>query len=124
MRKNICKQIPNISVRLILLAFASIAAGFVNGFLGTGGGIILIFALGLAGIDERDKFATTIAAILPMTLISAFFYKAKISDASPWLPAGMLGGAAGAFLLDKINLKWLKKLFALMVIWAGICFIK
>ena len=124
MRKNICKQFPDISARLILLALASAAAGFVNGFLGTGGGIILIFALGLAGIDERDKFATTIAAILPMTLISAFLYKAKISDASPWLLAGMLGGAAGAFLLDKINLKWLKKLFALMVIWAGICFIK
>lgn len=108
----------------ILLGLAAIIAGFINGFLGTGGGIILIFALGLAGIDDRDKFATVIAIILPLSLISAIFYKTEIKAAAPYLLPGMLGGIVGAYLLDKINLKWLKRLFALMVIWAGVCFVR
>lgn len=106
-----------------ILGLAAVAAGFVNGFLGTGGGIILIFALGMTEVEARDKFATVIAVILPLSLVSAIFYKVKIESAAPYLLPGMLGGATGAWLLDKINIKWLKKIFAIMVIWAGICFI-
>lgn len=108
----------------LLLAAAATAAGFVNGFLGTGGGIILMLALSFVQIDERDKFATVIAVILPMSLVSALFYGTNIASAEKWLIPGMLGGVTGAILLERINVKWLKKLFALMIIWAGINFIK
>lgn len=106
-----------------MLGCAALAAGFLNGFLGTGGGIILMFALSFVQIDEHDKFATVIASILPMSLISTLFYDISISSAQKWLLPGMLGGIVGAFLLDKIKIKWLNKLFAIMVIWAGIHFI-
>ena len=110
--------------KLLLLAAAGLAAGFVNGFLGTGGGIILVFALGICGIDQRDRFATVIAVILPLSAISAFFYRAPVSSAAKWLLPGMLGGAFGALLLDRLDVKRLKSIFAAMVIWAGICFLK
>jgi len=117
------------TVRIASLALLGIFAGFVNGFLGTGGGIILMLALSLlpkrARIPARDKFATVIAVILPLSLISVLVYNESsvLSEAAPYIPAGILGGLFGAFLLDKLRVGFLKKLFAVMVIWAGINFI-
>lgn len=117
------------------MIFGGMLAGFINGFLGTGGGIILIFLLSALRVPDesgrlpeeraRDDFATVIAVIIPLSLISSFIYSKNVpfSSAEPYLFAGMLGGAAGALLLDRISTKWLKKIFALMVVWAGICFL-
>lgn len=109
-----------------MLAASALCAGIVNGFLGTGGGILLVFALSLAEIDPRDRFATVIAVILPLSAVSVCFYSgsARFSDAAPYLLPGMLGGVCGAMLLDRLDIRWVKKLFAAMVIWAGICFLK
>lgn len=118
---------------LLLTAIGGLAAGFINGMLGTGGGIILVFLLGylmrrdptLKKIySTRDVFATVISAILPMSFVSAWFYikdgSVNINDALPYILPGIAGGIAGAYLLDKINVKFLKKLFAAMVIYAGV----
>lgn len=118
---------------LLLTAIGGLAAGFINGMLGTGGGIILVFLLGylmrrdptLKNIySTRDVFATVILAILPMSFVSAWFYikdgSVNINDALVYILPGIAGGIAGAYLLDKINVKFLKKLFAAMVIYAGV----
>lgn len=128
MAEKYCKQIQNKSTsskkELFFLAICALCAGLVNGFLGTGGGIILILALSRLELGERDRFATVIAAILPMSLVSTLLYGQDFGKAEKWLLPGIIGGVTGAFLLDKISTKLLKKLFALMVIWAGVCFIK
>ncbi|MBQ8510861.1 MAG: TSUP family transporter [Clostridia bacterium] len=114
-------------IRLFLLLAAGLGAGFVNGFLGTGGGILLIFALAMApNLDVRDRFAAVIAVILPLSLLSAVVYggAADFSAASAYILPGMLGGVCGGLLLDRINVNWLKRLFAAMVIWAGVSFLK
>ncbi len=109
--------------------FCALLAGFVNGMLGTGGGIILVFLLSRimrkeAGYTSRDVFATVIAIILPMSAVSLFVYfkggNVDFREALPYLPAGALGGVLGAFLLEKISIKLLKKIFALMVVYAGV----
>ena len=118
---------------LLLTAIGGLAAGFINGMLGTGGGIILVFLLGylmrrdptLKNIySTRDVFATVILAIRPMSFVSAWFYikdgSVNINDALVYILPGIAGGIAGAYLLDKINVKFLKKLFAAMVIYAGV----
>lgn len=111
------------------LVAGGIAAGFVNGLLGTGGGIILIFLLSkLLGdssdFDTKDIFATVVAIILPMSLVSALCYTAgqsvTFSDAVPYIIPGIIGGILGGILLDIINTNALKKLFAIMVIYAGV----
>lgn len=112
-----------------VLVAGGIAAGFVNGLLGTGGGIILIFLLSkLLGnssdFDTKDIFATVVAIILPMSFVSALCYTAgqsvTFSDAVPYIIPGIIGGILGGILLDIINTNALKKLFAIMVIYAGV----
>lgn len=116
--------------RLILLAASAVLAGAVNGFLGTGGGIVLMFALSLFpaknDCEKRDRFATLIAVILPLSLISAAVYGSALDlcTSLQYIIPGIIGGIIGALLLDTINVSFLKRLFAVMVIWAGINFIK
>lgn len=115
--------------RLILLAATGAAAGFLNGLLGAGGGIVLIYALTALNPDKtadgvRDNFAATIACVLPVTLLSAFLYardgRMDFSAVTPLILPALLGGLAGALLLGKINTVLLKRLFALLVIYSGI----
>ncbi len=117
---------------LLLIVLGGACSGFINGMLGTGGGIVLVFLLGYLltdkrGYSPRDVFATVIATVIPMSLVSAYIYlkdgSVTFADASPYIVPGILGGVAGAYLLDKINLKLLKKLFAVMVIYAGVKFV-
>ena len=128
--KTLTKLSQKTFFKTSLIGFLAILAGVVNGFLGTGGGIILMFALALLPkTDEnavRDRFAALIAVILPLSLISTVSYGDTINfkAAVPYLLPGMLGGVVGAFLLDRLNVKIIKKLFALMVIWAGISFMR
>ncbi len=116
--------------RAVILGFLGVAAGIVNGFLGTGGGILLMFALSLLpkGDEDaaRDRFATVIAIILPLSLISAVMYGKNVNFelSTPYLIPGILGGITGALLLDKLSVSLVKRLFAIMVIWAGINFLR
>lgn len=114
---------------LVAAIVCGLAAGAVNGLLGTGGGIILVFAFGRLmserhGYGARDVFAAVILAILPMSAFSALMYiksgSVELGAALPYAGAGALGGLIGAMLLDKINTELLKKLFAVMVIYAGV----
>ncbi len=118
--------------RLLLLAASGAAAGFLNGLLGAGGGIILIYALSALNPDKspngvRDNFASTIACILPVTILSALLYardgRMDLSAVSPLVLPAAVGGLAGAYLLGRINTALLKKLFALLVIYSGISMI-
>ncbi len=126
------KSLTKISkkTRILLLGVLALAAGVVNGFLGTGGGIVLMLALTLVPANDdtaaRDRFATVIAVILPLSLVSAVAYgeSVDLSAASPYILPGILGGVLGALLLDKLSVKLIKKLFAAMVIWAGISFLR
>ena len=109
-------------IPLILLLFVGLAAGFINGLLGAGGGIVLVFVLA-AALDGRDVFANAIAVTLPVTLLSAIRYAMAgrlVTDGFPVLilPA-LLGGAAGAWLLDRIDQRLTRRLFAALIIWSG-----
>ncbi len=115
-------------IRTALLAVLAFLAGGVNGFLGTGGGIILVYALGaLTDNDKKDNFATTLCAIIPMSLVSTFSYAngGNIDTALLKMlvfPA-VIGGALGAFLTDKLKTKYLTIFFSLLVIYSGICMV-
>ena len=114
---------------LFFLIIAGVLSGYINGLLGTGGGIILVFVLSAVmtqsrAYSSRDVFATVIAAILPMSAVSVVFYlnsgSVSINDAAPYLLSGILGGLCGGLILERINLRFLKKLFAAMVVYAGL----
>ncbi len=102
-------------------------AGFVNGLLGTGGGILLLFGSYLLNrgrkTDTRDLFASTALVTLILSAVSAviYFLKGSVETASlpSYLIPALFGGALGAILLDRLPTRFLEKLFAVLVIVAG-----
>ena len=102
----------------------SVLVGFINGLLGAGGGMLAVPLLEKAGAQQKQAHATSIALILPLCIFSATLYlingKVTLSDAVGYLPAGAVGAVIGALLLSRIKDSWLRKIFALFIIWSGV----
>ena len=100
-------------------------SGIVSGFFSAGGGLILVPAfIYFLNMDEKKARATSFFCILPMVLITAFFYGRN--NFIHWdigikcAIGGIVGGIIGAKLLTKIPNKYLKIIFAGFLIYAGI----
>lgn len=115
--------------RCLLFSLAGVLSGVVNGLLGTGGGILTVFFLSKIYAREKiystkDVFAITLCSSLIMSAASLVFYLSEgffdLSQGAPYMLAAIFGGAFGAFLLDRLNSKTMKVIFALLVVWAGI----
>ena len=110
---------------LILFCIFSFLAVAINGFLGTGGGIIFIFMLSfLTKNRAKDNYATSICAVLFISLIGliSYFKNSNIDFniiSEVGLPA-VVGGVVGALLVDKMQTKWLNIIFAGLIIYSGI----
>lgn len=97
-------------------------AGILNGLLGAGGGMILVPIL-KKNLETRKAHATSIAIILPITTVSAVFYYYRrdvtFSDATPYIIWGLIGALIGIFLLSNVKPIIIRKLFALLMLWAA-----
>lgn len=108
-----------------LLVAAGAAAGFLNGFLGAGGGIILVFLLPvlLPGRRQKDLFALSLACIFAFCLVSAGFDavqgKEGVRQALPLALPALIGGFLGAHLLDRISPRYLQLIFAAILAYGG-----
>ena len=148
MQKTVSKKLFLSKTELILLCVSGIVAGFINGFLGSGGGVILVLVSSfmfsesdnflkrmiaprsaenrteLVPSDPKDCFSTAVASILPMSVISVIFYAARgdidIFSYLEFPVCAVLGGILGAFLTDKMPSAILKTVFAALTVWAGI----
>ena len=114
------------ATRALLLAVLSFFAGVLNGLLGTGGGMVLLFSLGflLSGERTKEAFVISSVGVLTFSVVSAFFYERGGSLDTVALPRFALpaaaGGIVGAFLLDKIGTKWLRRLVAGLMLYSGL----
>lgn len=124
-KNKLRKACEHKGIFVAITLFSGILAGLLNGFLGSGGGIILIFIMGvlLPKLDARDIFATAVLSILPMSAVSAYFYYQGggigIAEHAPYYASALFGGILGAVLLDKISTTLLKTVFAILMLWAG-----
>lgn len=105
-------------------ALAGGAAGLVNGFFGGGGGMVLVPLLaGWCGLDQRKAFATSVAVILPLCGLSAAIYLFRggvdLMAALPYLLGGLVGGFLGGTLFRRMNMVWLRRIFALLLLYGG-----
>lgn len=111
--------------KITLLILCGAFAGFVNGFLGTGGGIVAVSALGsVLKLHQKNANATALLVVLPLSVLSAvvYYFQGNV-NADVVLPVMLgvtAGGVVGALLLSKMNGKWVKLLFALVMIAGGV----
>ena len=115
------KKLPDTAKR----AIAGGAAGLANGFFGGGGGMILVPLLTRwCGLDQRRAFATSVAIILPLCALSSVIYFLRggldFMVALPYLMGGLAGGFVGGRVFKKLNMDWLRRLFALLILYGGV----
>ena len=107
-----------------------LAAGVINGLLGAGGGVIMLYALSYllrkkGGAESgRDAFASVVAVILPVSMISALSYAARgnidMTKMQVLIIPALVGGIIGAYLTDKLPTKLIRGIFAVLVIVSGV----
>lgn len=106
-------------------AAAGALAGLANGLLGGGGGLFLVPLLSRwVGLDQRRAFATSVAVILPLSLLSAAIYAWKgfldLSAALPYLLGGAAGGLLAGKIFRRVPVQWLRRAFGLLILYGGV----
>ena len=112
---------------VMVSAVTAFCAGIVNGLLGTGGGIPLLFLL-RRHTAAQDAFASALCCILPLSILSAWLYVQNgtfpvsallSSDIFPYLLGAIFGGILGAVLLDRLKLSVVQMIFAALLLFSG-----
>jgi uncharacterized membrane protein YfcA len=109
----------------VYMALTGALTGLANGFFGGGGGMIVVPLMSfLLNVKTQKAHATALAVILPITLVSALIYFTSGKfDFEIGIPSGIgvvVGGIIGAWLLGKLSAKWLTKIFAIVMLIAGV----
>ena len=75
------------------------------------------------GLDQRRAFATSVAVILPLCLLSVAVYFMRggleLGTALPYLVGGTVGGWLGGKLFKGVRVDWLRRGFGLLLIYSG-----
>lgn len=100
------------------------AAGIVNGFFGGGGGMVLVpLLMSRCGLDRRRAFANSVAIIFPLCALSAVIYYVRghldVLQSLPYLIGGLVGGLIGGKVFQKVPVVWLKRAFALLILYGA-----
>lgn len=109
----------------IKYALAGIVAGVSNGFFGAGGGMILIpIFRKLLKKEEKRVFATSLAVVLPLSVVSATMYAQSggfdFGSALPFVIGGTVGGFVGGKVFKKVPVRLLRITFAIFMIYGGL----
>ncbi len=105
-------------------ALIGAAAGALNGFFGSGGGIAAVPLLKKYGEEPKTAHAESLAIMLPLSAVSAAVYFINgggFEGRLLWTILPGLGGAVlGGVLLKKIPVKVLERIFAVILTAAGL----
>jgi len=98
---------PSPSRRLLRAAALGLAAGFLSGLFGVGGGILIVPVLVLAmSMNQRLAHGTSLAAVLPIACSGVIGF--ALEDSVDWPVAAAL--IAGAMAGAVVGTHWLHKL--------------
>jgi uncharacterized protein len=109
------------TTNLLAIGAVGIAAGFLAGLFGVGGGLLIVPGLVLAaGMDQRLAHGTSLAAVVPISIASVVTYAAHDNvdwPAALWLSVGAVAGAVvGTKLLHVLPHRTLVMVFAVVVL--------
>ena len=113
------------------LLATGVVSGFLNGLLGAGGGIPIVFSLsfllGETLEDPRDLYANALCVMLPISAVSCVRYamagQLSVTGFGIYALPAILGGIVGGFLLGKLKASLIKKLFGALILYSGILLI-
>lgn len=111
---------------IILAILLGLAAGWLSGLVGIGGGIIIVPALMfLAGFNIKDAQGTSLAAMIPpIGIMAAYvFYKNGHVNVkmAVFIAIGFIGGAfLGALTNAGLNSRVVEKILAIALIFIAI----
>ncbi|NKX54483.1 sulfite exporter TauE/SafE family protein [Arthrobacter mobilis] len=94
------------AVPALVLILLGLATGYLSGLFGVGGGVVIVPALLLLGVDQRLASGSSVAAVLPASVVGAAGY--ALTGSVDWL-AGLLlaagivvGAQLGTYLLARL----------------------
>lgn len=116
-----------ISKAAIGIVIISLIGGVFNGLMGAGGGILL--SLGFSALignlmkEKKDIYFNSQAAMIPVSMASYFLYAASGEVTSIPLhymifPA-IAGGVVGGIASSRVKSKYIKLIFAAIVLFSG-----
>ena len=131
---------PMVTGDTTLIPVSKVTYGFTSGgtdlpskqqnqeLFGGGGGMVLVPLLnGWCGLAGKQAFATCVAAILPLSAVSAAVYLLRQpfdwAAALPYLIGGLVGGLVGGRLFRRVSVTWLRGLFAAFLLYGGVRYI-
>lgn len=108
-----------------IAAGIGICTGLINGFFGSGGGMLAVPALnGFLKLEEHEAHASAIMLTLPATIVSSVYYflnsDININIALKVSAAGIAGSLTGAHLLCRLSTPILRIIFGLVMAAGGI----
>ncbi|HEY2311730.1 MAG TPA: sulfite exporter TauE/SafE family protein [Gaiellaceae bacterium] len=98
-----------------------LGGGLLSGLLGVGGGIVMVPLLVLwAGFAQRDAHATSLGAIIPISIAGIATYgvagEVRYGTALALAAGSVLGAPIGARLLSRMDERLLKIVFGVFLI--------
>lgn len=116
---------PDLHPPLWRLLVVGVVGGVLSGAFGIGGGIVMVPLLtAFARLDQRRASATSLAAILPASVVASITYgvQGEIDlDAALFVALGaVVGTVAGGWLLPRVRVRVLQWLFVGVVVAAAV----
>jgi uncharacterized membrane protein YfcA len=106
------------------LVIIGLATGILNGLIGGGAGMLCVPLLRKQMNEEKGAHAYTVATILSASAISMIVYAihGQIDFGMSWkyLIGGILAAPIGVFLLKKAKPSFIKKSFAVFMIYCAV----
>lgn len=111
--------------KTLRLALSGALAGAANGLLGAGGGMLLVPLLTRwCGLEDKKAFATALAVIFPLCLVSLGVYCAggalDLALALPYLLGGLAGGLLGGLLFRRVPAALLHRVLGAVILLGGV----
>ena len=108
-----------------LVCLIGFIVGFICGFLGAGGGLVLVpFLSNVLDKDEKVSRASSVFSILFLVVVASIFHIKEIKIdyllTIKCIIGGLIGSYFGSKLLLKLNNKILNLLIIIFLIYSGI----
>lgn len=106
-----------------ILPLIGLFSGLISGFLGAGGGLIVVPSLIKLGVKQNEAHSISVCTMFPICIVGSIMYinsrAVSLYQALPYIPMGIVGAIIGSIILSKINQNILRKIFGCFSIWAA-----